>query len=193
MSIEIVKIRATIKTYGLSVSTPFIQSFNIRLSRGQLSSFDASLKVKGNDISESLTGGMVSFSAGVSSPSLIYTGIIKKATVSPCWDDPGYILLNISGTDILSQLQGKKFTRRCIASSATWVSITDVVRQGLRSGEFDYEVGPIHVGPGESIKKDSLIGSPLGAVATKTPGTPGTTNMVINYTHVPKTDDEVIA
>jgi len=181
MSIEIVPIRAKVKLSGFSVETPFIQSFNIRLSRGQLSSFDTSLKVRGQDIDNALTGGVISFEA----PSKIYTGIIKKATVSPCWDDPGYILLNVAGTDILSHLQGKKFTRRCTASASTWVSITDVVRSGLRSGEFDYEVGPIHIDSGESIKKGANIAAPLPVTATKTPGTKAEISMIVNITQLP--------
>lgn len=186
MSIDVVKIRATIRSHTLNVSTPYIQSFNIRLSRGQLSSFDASLKVRGAEILDSLNGGKVSFSV----PKLIYTGIIKKATLSPCWDDPGYVLLNISGTDVLSHLQGKKFSRRCTASSATWVSITDVVRPGLRAGEFEYEVGPIHINPGHSIKQNALIGAPYVSKATKTPGSRGETSIVVNIEHVPKDTSE---
>ena len=47
MAIERVKVRARIDIGGLSVSTPFVQSFNVRKQRGQISTFDASLKVTG--------------------------------------------------------------------------------------------------------------------------------------------------
>ena len=131
MGIDLVPIRATIELGGLTVKTPFIQSFNVRKTRGQLSTFDATLKVNHSQITSSNVGGFVTISAGSSGQRKIYTGILKKSTVSPCWDDPGYVLLNISGTDVLSHLQGKKYTRRCRATKSTWISIDSVSREGL--------------------------------------------------------------
>ena len=139
MGITLVPIRATITIGGLSISTPFIQSFNVRKTRGQLSTFDASLKIDHTALTASNIGGFVTISAGSASEHKIYTGILKKSTVSPCWDDPGYVLLNISGTDILSHLQGKKYTRRCRATNSTWISIESVTREGLRDGKFKKE------------------------------------------------------
>ena len=59
MAIELVKIRAVI-TIGnsLTVETPFIQSFNVRKSRGQISTFDASLKVEYDQVTGSSIGGL---------------------------------------------------------------------------------------------------------------------------------------
>jgi hypothetical protein len=145
MGIELVKVNARIHVGSMIVETPFIQSFNVTKTRGQASSFSASLKVSSNSMS-SVSGGDVKIYAGViGSMDLIYTGIIKQASLSPCWDDPGYVFLNISGTDVLSLLQGKKYTRRCIGSSHTWVSIDDLARPGQRSGKFDFEVGQLHI------------------------------------------------
>jgi len=181
MTIELIPIRATIKVNSLSVSTPYIQSFNIRLARGQLSSFDASLKVRGYEL-DSLAGGKVEFWA----PSLIYTGIVKKATISPCWDDPGYVLLNISGTDVLSLLQGKKFSRRCTASSATWVSIDGVVREGLRTGKLDFDTGAIYVDPSSTTPKGEPTYNAPTPKANKLASSPGSQNILVSIVQVPK-------
>lgn len=149
MSINMIKIRATISIgSNFVVKTPFIQSFNVRKTRGQLSSFDASLKVAHTELTQSNVGGRVVISAGEEGgEKKIFTGILKKATVSPCWDDPGYVMLNISGTDELSKLQGKKYTRRCRATKSTWVSIDGVVREGLRDGKFAYETDVVTISP----------------------------------------------
>lgn len=146
MSIELVKVNAKIEVGSISVETPFIQSFSVNKTRGQSSTFSASLKVSATTMS-SVSGGDVKIYAGVlGGTKLIYTGIVKSASLSPCWDDPGYVFLNISGTDVLSLLQGKKYTRRCIASSHTWVSIDGVARPGHRSGRFDFQIGELHLG-----------------------------------------------
>lgn len=142
MSIEMIKIRAIITIGSFSVSTPFILSFNVRKTRGQISTFDASLKVEaGTSIP---TGDQVKIFAGTEgNEKLIFSGVVKKATISPCWDDPQYVMMNIGGEDVLGLLTGKKFTRRCKASRSAWVSIDSVVRKGLKSGKFTYKVDDI--------------------------------------------------
>jgi hypothetical protein len=138
-----VKCRATVSIGGISVSTPYVQSFNVRKQRGQISTFDASLKVNGDSIGERLAGGEVVISAGTaSSTHTIFTGICRQAKVSPCFDDPAYVILSIAGADALSLLHGKKYTRRCRETLAAWVGITGVVREGLRSGKFAYTNEP---------------------------------------------------
>jgi len=135
MSINQVKCRAEVVVGGLSVKTPFVQSFNVRKQRGQPGTFDASLKVLGSSISGSSAGGDVKI---YGQGNLIFTGICRQAKISPCFDDPAYVILSISGADALSQLYGKKYTRRCRSTQATWAGITGVVREGLRSGKFMY-------------------------------------------------------
>jgi len=137
MAIDMVKIRAEITIGSLSVVTPYILSFSVNKSRGVVSTFSASLKVSENSINSNLSGNSIQISAGEGSPSnLIFTGMVKKATIAPCWDDPSYVLLNISGEDQLSYLRGKKYTRRSRASKSSWVNITGVTRKGLKSGKF---------------------------------------------------------
>ena len=133
MAIERVKVRANITIGRLSVSTPYIQSFNVKKQRGQVSTFDASLKVSHDEISGTITGGNVVIKAGSeSSMETIFTGMCRTAKISPCYDDPKYVILSISGADASILLQGKRYTRRCRATTSTWVSITGVNREGLK-------------------------------------------------------------
>ena len=138
MGVTTVPVRATISIGGMSVSTPFVLSFTVRRARGQISTFDASLKVSHDEVS-GLTGGAVSIKAGTkSSQKQVFTGIVRSARMTPCWDDPNYVLLTINGNDVLSLLQGKKYTRRCRASRGQFCVITSA-RQGLKSGKFTYD------------------------------------------------------
>lgn len=151
MSIIMVKVRATISIGNMTAATPplagtggnHILSFNVDRSRGRPSTFNASLKVKHGDVSGTVQGDNIEIRAGAntSSPPLIYTGIVKSANIGPCREDPGYVILNVSGEDILSTLQNKKFTRRCRGSKGVWVSIDGIVRPGMRSGVFNYVPG----------------------------------------------------
>jgi hypothetical protein len=150
MAIEMVKVRALI-TIGTRIKcgTPplnydnHILSFNVDKSRGQISSFSASLKIKRSDISggivDNASVGIWAGTSGSYSNNKIFTGLIKTATVTPNRDDPDFVILNISGNDILSRLNGKKFTRRCRSSKGVWCSIDSVSRQGLRTGGLAFE------------------------------------------------------
>lgn len=153
MGIQLVKVRAVISVGNLTVETPFIQSFNVQKTRGQISTFTAQLKVDSDQLSGGNVGGLVSIRAGANGTmNKIYTGILKKSTITPCWDDPGYVIWNISGEDALSLLNGKKYTRRCRATRYSWVAINSVVRKGLRDGKFDAQMDIIATTPGETNK-----------------------------------------
>lgn len=136
MSIRQVPIRASISIGGGSVETPYILSFNVHRRRGSPSTFDASIKVKGSVGGGTPTGG-ISISAGSGGMNKIFTGIIKGAKVTPCWDDPSYVIITLTGDDALSLLQGKRYTRRIAGpGAAAFCLITGVVRPGLKSGKF---------------------------------------------------------
>lgn len=167
MAIERVKIRATVEIGNLSVSTPYVQSFSVRKQRGQVSTFDASLKISHDEVTNAITGGSVVISAGEESPSdTIFTGICRAAKISPCYDDPKYVILSISGADQLSLMQGKKYTRRCRASQSTWVAITGVTREGLKSGKFAYTNEPtLEIEKGK-LQKQSSVTAHTGVAAT---------------------------
>lgn len=166
MPIRRVKCRAEVSVGGISCITPFVQSFNVRKQRGQVSTFDASLKVPAGT-SNQLAGGDVTIKAGENSANnLIFTGICRTAKVSPCFDDPYYVILSISGADKLSLLQGKKFTRRCRSTLSAWASITGVVRKGLKSGKFAYNTeAHFDLDEGTQEKQDPTTGArPMNAV-----------------------------
>lgn len=192
--IEMVKIRASIVIGNFPpVETPFIQSFNVRKARGQASTFDASLKVSHEDISHSNLGGDVVIYAGRDGTKKIFTGIIKKASISPCWDDPGFVFLNVSGADASSLLQGKKYTRRCRATKGTWISLDSIIRSGgLRDGKFSYDLDTVQVDPGVSHnrileqhktkRQGNRVGSP--------PKSPAPTPVLSKITAIPGTNLE---
>jgi hypothetical protein len=143
MPIERVKIRARIEVGSFRVETPFILSFNVNRTRGQVSTFDARIKIAGGMVSN-MTGGPIKIYAGSDyANNLIFTGIVKKATFSPCFDDPHYLLINLSGADALSLLQNRKYTRRHVSSDTSWAVIDSVTRRGLKSSEFKFRTQPV--------------------------------------------------
>ena len=154
-TINMVKIRARISlgsgAGGVVVETPgprltegtvdgMIISFNVHKERAKSSTFSASLKVK-YDVLNGNTIGDVHIEAGTESGGIntIFRGIVKNAKIAPCNDDPSYVMLSVSGSDILSKLEGMKFTRRRRGTRVAWVSIDSPVRSGLRSGKFKYK------------------------------------------------------
>ena len=137
MAIERVKVRARIVGGGIDAQTPYVQSFNVKKTRGQSATFNFSVKMLASKVGA--VRGQVSIYAGSgTSPGLIFTGIITKATVSPCWDDPMYVIINASGTDVLKLLEYKKYTRRHRSTNACWCEITGVARRHLKSQKFKY-------------------------------------------------------
>ncbi len=169
MAIEMVRVRAIIDigSGNLTAGTPplgypnHILSFNVDKARGQISSFSASLKVRRDEVSGGLLDdASVAIYAGTQSTyaqNKIFTGAIRTATVTPNRDDPEYVILNISGNDILSRLNGKKYTRRCRSSKGVWISIDNVSRKGLRDGKLTYEPTEpfLDVWGGELYKEDN--------------------------------------
>jgi len=167
MAIEMVKVRAQVTLGALTAVTPsgnmasdnIIMSFNVDRNRGQISSFSASLKVKTGEVSGNILGSEVVIKAGRNSPvNQIFTGICRSANITPCRDDPIFVILSVSGNDILSRLEGRKYTRRCRSTRGTWVSINNVTRPGLRTGKLAYtEMDPtIEPFGGDVNKKDNV-------------------------------------
>jgi len=169
MSLSIVKVRASVTIGSHTVETPNVLSFTVKKSRGQSSTFDASLKISAG---ASISGGSdVTISAGKDSPSLIFTGIVKRAQISPCWEDPSYSILTISGNDVLTLLENKKYTRRCRGTSVRWAIINEVVRPGLRSGKLNFASAGLAVaGSLEMMSQGnsnvSLVNKPKSAANT---------------------------
>lgn len=141
MSIRGVPVRATINIGNGSViiRTPFILSFSVNKQRGAPATFNASIKVSHDDIKGAVAGGPIFIEAGTKgNEKRIFTGMVKTATISPCFDDPNFVNMTLQGGDILTMLEGKKYTRRCRATKGNFATIQGVVRQGLKSKRFAY-------------------------------------------------------
>ena len=172
MAIERVKIRAKIVIGNFTVETPFILGFNVNRTRGQVSTFDARVKVAKDSIAD-MTGGPIRIYAGSGSANnLIFTGMVRKATLTPCFDDPYFSIINLSGADCLSLLQGKKYTRRCRATETSWATIDGVARRGLKSGKFKYRKEPVLLLSDSEIKENDQLITGTSASKKTTVGTP---------------------
>ena len=141
MSITQVPIRARINVGGTTISTPYVLSFNVHRRRGAVATFDASVKINNAVSGTSSVGGGITISAGSGGMSRIFTGVVRGAKVTPCWDDPSYAILTLTGDDTLGLLKGKKYSRRCRGTKSTFCIITGVTRPGLKSGKFAYATG----------------------------------------------------
>lgn len=139
MAIENIPIRATItfEDSAISISTPYVMSFNVNKSRGQAASFSASIKVN-YTIVQSMKGRIYIEAGPKDAMRRIFTGYIKSAVPSPCWDDPAYFVVNISGVDELFKLENRRFTRRQLTNDTSWAIINDVVSQGTMNAKLKY-------------------------------------------------------
>jgi len=136
MTILSIPIRATILFGGLSVSTPYVLSFNVTKTRNSKSTFSASLKIPSTDLRD-IDSNLVVITAGEKSKMRkIFTGYVLSTRPSICFDDPNYTIMNISGSDIIYKLEGEKYTRRVIHSRARWAIIEDVVRKAEKGTQF---------------------------------------------------------
>lgn len=139
MAIKGVPVRATINIgkNSLIIKTPFIISFTVNKQRGAPSTFNASVKVSHDDIKGSFTAGPIYIEAGTfGNEKRIFTGMILSSAINPCFDDPNFVNLSLSGADVLKLLEGKKYTRRCRAIKSSFATIQSVVRKGLKSKKF---------------------------------------------------------
>ena len=151
MGISQVPIRAIVEVGGKAIKTPYVLSFNVHRRRGSPASFTASVKVKdGLGSGQGGVGGGITISAGSGGTPLIFTGIVRGAKITPCWDDPSYVIVSLSGDDTLSLLKGKKYTRRCRGTKSSFCIITDVVRSGLKSGKFATTGASFELEPGNT-------------------------------------------
>lgn len=135
MAIEEVKVRATITIGGLTVETPYVLSFSVTQNRGAPSSMSASLKVKGTSVASA--NDLVKVWAGTrGNLDRIFTGDLRKMTISPCWDDPSYIILNVEASDVLARLADTKFSRRQHSQDVMFAVITSA-STSHKSGRFN--------------------------------------------------------
>lgn len=121
-----VRIRATIEVGGTTISTPNILSFSVTRARGQMcATFQASVKIQGGVGFG--TGGKIIISANAGK---IFTGYVKKMSITPSKTDSSYVIVNMSGRDVLSVFEGGTFSRRVDATKmARFGVISSVVQR----------------------------------------------------------------
>lgn len=139
VQLEQQSIRARVDSPFGSIETPYVLSFYVNKTRNQLDSFNCSLKVSSSKGPiESDDASTVTISAGVGIPRKIYTGYIMSVNARPCFEDPDYFIVDISGTDARKFLEGKSFTRRQKIENKSWVEITSVNNKGIKSSKLKH-------------------------------------------------------
>lgn len=131
------RVRAKITIEGMtSILTPNVVSFNVSKARGQMSaSFSASVKVSHDDLATTINNN-IEIEAGTLEGGLIkiFTGLIERVVVSPVRTDASKVMLNLSGRDVLSVLEGQKINRRVTTYKSgdgppqRWGAVTGVLR-----------------------------------------------------------------
>jgi len=124
------------------IRTPNVMSFNVTRTRGQASAqFSASVKVDYGDISSSssLINSEVIIKAGEAtsfgSLPTVFTGLIYKCVVNPIRTDASKVILNVTGQDVLSILNGQKINRRLVTRrdgsipAQRWGMVNSIVKQ----------------------------------------------------------------
>lgn len=136
-------IRAEIKIGdSYTIRTPNVMSFNVTRSRGQASAqFSTSVKVAYDDISSSssLVNSKIIIKAGEAtsfgSLPTVFTGLIYKCVINPIRTDASLVMLNITGQDVLSILNGQKINRRLVTNRAgdippqRWGIVNNITKQ----------------------------------------------------------------
>jgi len=136
MSIREEPIRATVRLGNIEVETPYVLSFNVNKVRNSKSTFSASLKIDAYDLQHISDNTIIILAGTKRKQKKIFTGFILNSTPSPCWDDPKYVILNLSGSDILYRLENERYTRRQTSMSSRWALITGVQRKAPKGAQF---------------------------------------------------------
>jgi len=110
-------IRAKVETALVRgvIETPNVLSFSVRRARKQMSAnFSVSIKVRPENLVESTSGNSTIqiFAGKKGSLGLIFTGIVEKCVIQPVRSDAAKIILNMSGRDTFSVMEGQKINRR---------------------------------------------------------------------------------
>jgi hypothetical protein len=129
-------VRAKITIGTLVVETPKILSFNITRARKQpYATFSASLEINIDDANIA-TSGLVVIEAGLKG-NLIrrFTGYVEQVSMEPHWEKANIFVVNISGSDKMKELDGKKFSRRqrCLGLGKL-ATITGIVTEAHNKG-----------------------------------------------------------
>jgi len=127
---------ATVVAGSLSASTPFVHSCSVNRTRGALTAkASASFTVGAGEASKAFqTGGGSVFKILIHG-TVVFTGIIRKITVTPSLKCQGGLIVNVQGEDVLYLLNNRRITRRQLSSplapTAFITSIYEHVNQGF--------------------------------------------------------------
>ena len=152
--INSVPIRATVTIGNKSVSTPYVLSFSVNKVRNSISTFQASLKMHIDDITAISNNKVVITAGSEGKERVIFTGYNLSSQPTPSWDDPGYVVLNISGKDILHRLEKEKYTRRQIFERNKWALITGLERRAIKGAQFELVNQETMTSTGGDFKND---------------------------------------
>jgi len=152
----LVCVSATVSLGSISATTPYVKSFNINLQRGSAGTASASLKVPAASIFSA--GGPFSISTNTGGSNPIFTGRVTRASITPCFDDPAYVILNVSAEDDYEKIKkGAKFSRRFRTKLGTWATIDGVNRRGDRGSSGISEGGSSTIGYSGSFDIGSIV------------------------------------
>jgi len=110
-------VRAEISIGSLgTIKTPDVVSFSVRRARNQMcATFQASIKVDSDELSSTkeILSTEIVIKAGLRDHlKTIFTGKIYNCVINPVRTDASKIMLNLTGKDVLSRLEGQKINRR---------------------------------------------------------------------------------
>ena len=137
-TIEKQKVRARVELGNITVETPNVVSFSVNRARNQTSAnFSASLRIEYTEINSSteLLAETIVIKAGLKNNlKTIFTGKVEKCVVNPVRVDASKVILNLSGKDVLSVLEGQNINRRLktyrdgSSPPERWASVTGVIK-----------------------------------------------------------------
>lgn len=141
-NVDCIKIRAEIRVGKVTIVTPYIKAFNVTRARRQgggappCAQFTATVKIPAGTSFDGI-GSKVEIIAGrEGKENRLFTGYVHKITINPCREDASYVIVNLSGRDILYRLEGQKFTRRVKAVQlARFGAITTMVQENEKFKE----------------------------------------------------------
>lgn len=92
--------------------TPFVLSFNVNESRGQISkTFSVTFEMIGGTAFP-LGANLVIKAGTKNNIRTVFTGVLDSATAQPAFGKPSYFTISLGGRGVLSVLENKKFSRR---------------------------------------------------------------------------------
>ena len=118
MALDKQQVRARIETSLIKgsgiVETPNVLSFSVRRARKQMTAnFSASIKISDDDLVSNPTDSNIVIKAGYKNQlKTVFTGIVEKCVIQPVKSDASKIILNMTGRDYLSMMEGQKVNRR---------------------------------------------------------------------------------